>query len=190
MIIEDGDQTGEGQAPVIPATSSGAFRSFLRSYDSTGNEGNEKDDCKCLPVSTRDSLTPFNQSSLYNKWYLYSINGSQYSISQYYYYFLIINSQRMIYYGGCEVRFSPYSIKDNEVSGVDTKVSQKSSCIEPNFDERVLTPFFQLVKYINYDKYGGDEYIIFYDKDLKHLATFTTDTPTNPRAHTPDDDDN
>lgn len=64
-----------------------------------------------------------------NKWYLYAINGSDVQISQYYYYFLLITNNRMIYSGGCTIKWSPYNIKDNTLSGLDTLSFIKPACL-------------------------------------------------------------
>ena len=88
----------------------------------------------------------------------------------------------MIYYGGCEVRWSPYTIDSNTLSGIGTKVFPKSDsqCRKNNLDKEVLQPFFDQVKYVDYAHTQNVPYILFYDKDLKHLATFHTETPVYP----------
>ena len=88
----------------------------------------------------------------------------------------------MIYYGGCEVRWSPYTINSNTLSGIGTKVFSKSEsqCRKNNLDNEVLQPFFDQVKYVDYAHTQNVPYILFYDKDLNHLATFHTETPVYP----------
>jgi len=91
----------------------------------------------------------------------------------------------MIFYGGCEVRFSNYTLTNNTISDINTRSAKKHHCVEPNFDDKVLQPFYDEVKYMNHDQYGGDQYIKFYDKDFHHVATFSTDEPNNPKAYYP-----
>jgi hypothetical protein len=49
---------------------------------------------------------------------------------------MIINSKRMIYYGACEVRWSPYSLTENEIQGISTRTYKKrpEDCQENNMD--------------------------------------------------------
>ena len=138
--------------------------------------------CKCNSVSGVDALQSFDKKLLCNKWFLYAINGSDHNIDQYYYYFLIITPERMIYYGGCEVRWSPYVIDKNVLSGIGTSRFPKSEqqCIKKNIDNQVLQPFFDQVKYVDFAQNQDIPYILFYDKDLNHLATFHTETPNFP----------
>lgn len=56
----------------------------------------------------------------------------------------------MIYYGGCEVKWSPFTLVNNTLSNLDTRALGKSSCIKPNLDEHVLDPFYNEVKYVNF----------------------------------------
>jgi hypothetical protein len=68
----------------------------------------------------------------------------------------------MIYYGGCDVKWSNYVVTDNTLSDIATKTSTKNACLNPNSDAIVLAPFFDQAKYINYMVSGGDPYITFY----------------------------
>ena len=87
----------------------------------------------------------------------------------------------MVYYGGCEVRWSPYRISGNELSGIKTsKFQKKSNCYKDNLDKEVLQPFFNAVQYVDYAQTQDVPYILFYDANLNHLATFHTETPTFP----------
>jgi hypothetical protein len=119
-------------------------------------------DCHCTPIRTQDELYPFDPKLLQNKWYLYSINGTDYNMSAYYYYFLIITPTRMIYYGGCDVKWSEYKLDGNNLSGIFTRKATKNTCLNPNEDDNVLLPFFNEVKYINHQIKENVAYITFY----------------------------
>lgn len=84
-------------------------------------------------------------------------------MSAFYYYFLIITPTRMIYYGGCDVKWSNYTLSKNTLNNIKTMIATKNTCISPNSDPEVLSPFFNAVKYINYYKLQGVSYITFYD---------------------------
>ena len=87
----------------------------------------------------------------------------------------------MIYYGDCEVRWSYYNITGNTLSDIQTRTFNKSGkCSSTNLDQPVLQHFFDQVKYVDYAKTQNVPFILFYDKDLNHLATFHTTSPTYP----------
>lgn len=86
----------------------------------------------------------------------------------------------MIYYGGCSVKFSNYTLTDNNLSGIFTQNATKNSCLEPNLDDSVLPSFFSSVKYINYNIISNIAYITFYDADYSHLSTFQNQSPPYP----------
>lgn len=83
-------------------------------------------------------------------------------MSSFYYYFLIINPSRMIYYGGCDVKWSNYVLNGNTLTGISTSAASKNNCLTPNSDSVVLKPFFDTAKYINYATVEGIPYITFY----------------------------
>lgn len=68
-----------------------------------------------------------------------------------YYYFVIITQERMILYGGCQVKWINYTITSNNtlVKVVEEKVAKKSHCITPNLDQTVFQPFFKQVQYVS-----------------------------------------
>ncbi len=86
----------------------------------------------------------------------------------------------MIYYGGCQVKWSNYQLDKNSLSNLKTFNSNKTTCLTPNLDESVLQPFYDSVKYINHAIISGVPYITFYDKDYQHVATFNTISPNYP----------
>lgn len=86
-------------------------------------------------------------------------------------------TDRMIYYGGCDVKWSPYKISNNTLLGINEMKATKNTCLNPNSDSEVLNPFFSSIKYINYDVLEGIPYITFYDANYNHVSTFTTTPP-------------
>lgn len=63
---------------------------------------------------------------------------------------MIITKGRMIFYGGCEVKWSPFTLTNNTLSDLSTRAFGKSVCISPNLDAEVLDPFYNSVKYVNF----------------------------------------
>jgi hypothetical protein len=68
----------------------------------------------------------------------------------------------MVYYGGCDVKWSNYVLDGNTLSGIKTMSATKNTCLNPNSDAYVLAPFFNTLKYINYQIKGDVPYITFY----------------------------
>lgn len=69
----------------------------------------------------------------------------------------------MIYSGGCTIKWSPYTLTNNTLSGFNTLSFAKPGCIEQNLDDKVLAPFFNKVKYANYESNSDTPYLLFYD---------------------------
>ena len=71
----------------------------------------------------------------------------------------------MTYYGGCEVRWSPYKLNKNTLSNINTGVFPKSasSCRQNNLDNEVLQPFFNTIKYVDFARTQDIPYLLFYD---------------------------
>ena len=88
----------------------------------------------------------------------------------------------MIYYGGCEVRWSPFTLTKNSLSGIKTRTFPKAptACIKANLDDSVVQPFFDMIYYIDYATSQDRPYILFYDKNLNHVATFDKQPPNYP----------
>lgn len=93
---------------------------------------------------------------------------------------MIITKGRMIYYGGCEVKWSPFTLVNNTLSNLKTRAFGKSTCIKPNLDDNVLDPFYREVRYVNFEQNQGIPYIVFYNENLDHVATFHTQKPIYP----------
>lgn len=101
-------------------------------------------------------------------------------MTPYYYYFLIITPGRMIFYGGCNVKWSNFGLQVNTLLNISANNGVKSSCLTPNSDNEVLVPFFNAIKYVNYQNIEGVPYLTFYDEKFAHVATFDNRSPSYP----------